>query len=140
MLRGPPSGEVANGWGTGLNSDTLELSHSGQNYTPWISSEQYNGDYDTMALTISVPKSQLDYDHDGIFSNEYEGISLTDVVKTDAFTATMPSGTPLFSDMKAYAGNIPEPSYSCPANAGVLFIIYQLLFIKIRIAKRVSGK
>jgi len=133
-VRGPPSGEVSSGWDSNLNSDTLEIRNiggiPGMDYDEWKSTNE-DPLTDTMALTISIPKSQLDYDHDGIFSNEYEGISLTDVVKTDAFTATMPSGTPLFSDMKAYAANIPEPK---------IFLIFNFGFLIWYSAKRVSGE
>ena len=117
-LRGPPSGEIANGWDTDLNSDTLDFWHIGG--IPGISWDEWKSTNedpfaDTMALTISIPKSQLDYNHDGIFSNEYEGITLTTVDKPNAFTATTTHGTPYPVSMKAYAANIPEPC---------LFIIY----------------
>ena len=72
------------------------------------------------ALTISIPKSQLDYNHDGIFSNKYEGISLTEVVKNNAFTATTTQGIPFNANMFAYKANIPEPSLIGLAMIGIL--------------------
>ena len=120
-VRGPPSGEISSGWGCNINSDTLEIRHGPFGYTEWESTNQ-DPAHDMMGLTISIPKSQLDYNHDGIFSNAVEGITLTTVDKPNAFTAITPSETQYKASMKAYAANIPEPFY-------LLFIIYQLLFI-----------
>ena len=121
-IRGPPSGEVANGWDTDLNSDTLDFWHIGG--IPGISWDEWKSTNedpfaDTMALTISIPKSQLDFNDNG-FSNEYEGITLTEVVKNDAFTAIMPSETQIKTDMFAYKANIPEPSLMGLAMIGIL--------------------
>ncbi len=124
------TGEVANGWDTDLNSDTLDFwnigGRPGRDYDEWKSTNQ-DPLHDTMALTISIPKSQLDYNHDGIFSNEYEGITLTEVVKDNAFTAIMPSETRIPGSMKAYKANIPEPSFMGLAMIGIL--MYHARFV-----------
>ena len=130
VVRGPPSGEVSDGWDTDLNSDTLEIIHGPFGYDEWKSTNE-DPFADTMALTISIPKSQLDYNHDGIFSNEYEGITLTTVDKPNAFTATTTHGTPYPVSMKAYAANIPEPG---------IFLILDFGFLICFFAKRVSGE
>ncbi len=117
-IRGPPSGEVANGWDSILNTDTLELSHGPFGYDEWKSTNQ-DPFADTMALTISIPKSQLDFNDNG-FSNEYEGITLTEVVKNDAFTAITTIGGTRNGNMFAYKANIPEPSLMGLAMIGVL--------------------
>ena len=122
-IRGPPSGEVANGWDTDLNSDTLEFSHIGGipgiSYDEWKSTNQ-DPFRDMMGFVISIPKEQLDYNGDDIFDNEYEGITLTEVLKGNAFTATSITGTRYPADMKAYKANIPEPSLIGLAMIGIL--------------------
>ena len=119
-VRGPPSGEVSDGWATIQDESSLLIGHSsGGSYDEWKSTNQ-DPTHDTMALTISIPKSQLDYNHDGIFSNEYEGITLTEVVKDNAFTATTAIGGTRNADMFAYKANIPEPSLMGLAMIGIL--------------------
>ena len=129
-INGLPSGEVSSGWETDLNSDTLELNNiggiPGMDYDEWKSTNQ-DPTHDTMALTISIPKSQLDYNHDGIYSNEYEGITLTEVVKDNAFTAYETYGSSIGGDMFAYKANIPEPSLMGLAMIGIL--MYQARFL-----------
>ena len=60
---------------------------------------------------------------DGKCSCRYtEGVSLTDVVKNDAFSATTTHGTPYPANMFAYKANIPEPSLIGLTMIGVLVL------------------
>ncbi len=128
-VRGPPSGEISSGWGCNINSDTLEIRHGPFGYTEWKSTVA-DPLHDMMGLTISIPKSQLDYNHDGIFSNQYEGITLTEVVKDNAFTAIMPSETRIPGSMKAYAANIPEPVWICMMTALCTLLLKRQMLLK----------
>ena len=60
--------------------------------------------------------------YDDIFSNENEGITLTEVVKNNAFTAVTPCETRIPCDMFAYKANIPEPSLMGLAMIGILLM------------------
>ncbi|MCK5851569.1 hypothetical protein KAH27_00950 [bacterium] len=73
----------------------------------------------------------LDYNHDGIFSNAVEGISLTEVVKNNAFTGYEEVGSSIDADMFAYAANIPEP--------GLMVLIYSLFVLCIIYSRNPSG-
>ena len=119
-IRGLPSGEVSDGWATIQDEGSLLIGHStGGSYDEWKSTNQ-DPTHDTMALTISIPKDQLDYNHDDIYSNEYEGITLTEVGKDNAFTAIDTYGASFNANMFAYKANIPEPSLLGLAMIGIL--------------------
>jgi len=58
-IRGPPTGNVYNGWNRDVNPDgRVELWNSGRNYDQWTSTPGAN----TMALTVRIPLSQLELD------------------------------------------------------------------------------
>ena len=59
-----------------------------------------------------------------IYNAQEKTYLLTYKVMDDSFTNASVISTELTIEV------IPEPCYFCPANAGVLFIIYQLLFIR----------
>lgn len=61
-IRGPPTGEVYNGWSADLGTDgQIDLSNNDFWYDTWGATQQ-TPNLDTMALTVSVPKSQLELD------------------------------------------------------------------------------
>lgn len=59
-IRGPPTGEVYNGWSAVVGADgQIGLSSSGRGADPWVSTAE-NPNLDTLALTVGVPTSQLE--------------------------------------------------------------------------------
>ena len=104
------SGEVSSGWTAAKDANGfLQLTHSGQNYTPWISSEQHSGAYDLMALTLNVPKSQLDFNQNGVFDPATESIYKTTETVPSAFVGTTTTGFDIATQGQSY-GVIPEPA------------------------------
>ena len=119
-IRSPPTGEVYNGWEESLDSsNNVNLSHSGQDYTPWISSEQFNGDYDMMALTIGIPKSQLDFNQNGQFDAKTESIYKTTETVPNAFTGYNELGSGINESGIAY-DVVPEPGVGALLMLGAL--------------------
>ena len=61
-IRGPPTGEVSSGWFDTMNADaSIDLAHGPFGYDTWGATQQ-TPNLDTMALTISIPKDQLELD------------------------------------------------------------------------------
>jgi len=62
-----------------------------------------------MVLTLSIPKSQLDFNHNDVFDAATESLYKTEIGVTDAFTATIGSGAQVSTDGQAYTV-VPEPA------------------------------
>lgn len=106
-IRSDPTGEVYNGWANLLQNDgSVLIGHtSGGSYDQWLSTYE-NDASDMMALTISIPKSQLETDGiAGYNPNSDARIKLSTKTIDDAFVAN--TGSP--AQGQEYAV-VPEPS------------------------------
>ncbi len=91
-VRAPPTGEVYSKWlATKETNGHIQLTHSGIGYDKWFSTQD-NPSQDLMALTISVPKEQLDFNHNGVFDAETESIQKTTNAVPNAFVGKSESG------------------------------------------------
>ncbi len=109
-LRDPPTGEVSSGWSAALDgNNNLQISHGIFGVTPWTDTTQNSGNQDLMVLTLSIPKSQLDFNHNDVFDAATESLYKTEIGVTDAFTATTVGGGTRTGDGQAYTV-VPEPA------------------------------
>lgn len=113
-IRAPPTGEVYTGWSRSLDGNgVLQLTHmagrENDDYTVWNSTSD-NPSQDLMAITLSVPKSQLDFNDNGIFDAATESLYKTTENVADAFVGTSESGLTNWSaDGNSY-NVVPEPA------------------------------
>ncbi len=111
-VRSPPTGEVSTKWFSNTNNDgTIDLFHQGIGYDQWTS----NANSDMMALTVSIPKSQLEVDGQAGYSplSGDAQIVLGDQ-RQDAYVALNISGATIDAPGQNYDIQIvPEPSAAC---------------------------
>jgi hypothetical protein len=77
-------------------------------YTVWNSTSD-NPSQDLMGITISIPKSQLDFNNNGIFDAATESIYKTTETVPMAFKGTTSTGFDIGTSGNSY-GVIPEPT------------------------------
>lgn len=118
-IREPSAGgEVYDKWYVALDSGQVSLTHVGLGYTQWLSTDQ-NSSQDLMFLTISIPKSQLDFNGNGIFDAETEAVYLTGQTVADAFVGVHDIDNQYFASGTSYSV-IPEPATAGLLGIGVL--------------------
>jgi hypothetical protein len=106
-IRGPPTGEVY-GWQNTLDAEgILNMTHPDEGYIPWISSEQFSGAYDEMAISVNF-FGQLDFNHNGTYDALTEKLTWDGPNVTDAFTGYDGGGLDYSSDANAL-NVVPEP-------------------------------
>jgi hypothetical protein len=104
MAMPPPTGEVANGWNGAFDSSGMvSLTHAGRNADPWLSTST-NPNLDELALTVSIPKSQLDGNGDGWSADDPADYRIVfGPLRTDAAKAMSATGFTIWaSPAKTY--------------------------------------
>ena len=117
-VRATPTGEVYNGWNNTLNPDgSIDLSYSGRGADQWLSTSA-DHEWDTMALTVSIPKSQLELDGVGGYNPATDSrILLTDNTVEEVFVAD--TGTPAQA-FEYDVHPIPEPATGLTLVGGIV--------------------
>lgn len=117
ILQPSAGGEVSTGWNRTLDANgVLQLTkQGGKTDDTWYSTID-NPSQDLMALTVSIPKSQLDFNGNGLFDAASEAVYLSALPVSDAFTGEHDSLNHYSATGTSY-GVIPEP-----ATAGLLAV------------------
>lgn len=121
-------GEV-DGWQSNLDSGVLNLTHPDEGYIPWLSSEQFNGDYDELPFTVNF-FDQLDFNHNGQYDANFEQLAQMGPLVENAFTGYNNIGQGISTDANAL-NVIPEPTaISLILGAGVAMLAAKRYFSK----------
>jgi hypothetical protein len=109
MPRGPPEGDVANGWYTAKSENILSFFRLGLEPDVWAYGLK-------MRMFIDFPSSLFDYNHDGVPDVTFGKSSSPSNLALNAFTGITDSGTPRTTSAYSYFVSTPTSGWVFTSN------------------------